>query len=293
MRYSVTIVPTDQSIRIADFARAVEERGFDGLWVPDHTHVPTSRASPYPLGGDLPERYKRNLEPLVALGMAAAVTSMIRLGTGVLLPALRDPIVMAKALATLDQQSGGRVVAGVGFGWNLEEIADHGVDPAARRGRMREHILAMRALWEREVASFEGRHVSFPESWSWPKPTQSPLPVLIGGAPTRLVFEHVVDYAQGWVAMGGHGLAEAVARLRGRAAAAGRDPDGLQIVSFTSAQLSHPKIDALERAGATEIAFEVPSRTSAHVLACLDRMAEFVRARRSAIGDRLTVSVNQ
>jgi probable F420-dependent oxidoreductase len=284
VRYGVTIVPTDESIRMAEFARAVEERGFGGLWVPDHTHVPVRRDSPYPLGGELPEQYRRNLEPLVALGIAAAVTTTIRLGTGVLLPALRDPIVTAKALATLDQQSGGRLAVGVGFGWNLEEVADHGVDPRTRRWRTREHVLAMRALWEREVAAFDGRHVRFPESWSWPKPVQRPLPVLVGGAPTELVFEHVVDYAQGWVAVGGHGLADAVTRLRAQASAAGRSPNSLEIVLFTSAEPSHSKIDALERAGVTEIAFAIPSHTSAEVLTSLDRMAEFVRARRQGHG---------
>ena len=148
MRYSVTMVATDRGLGIADVARAVEERGLDGLWVPDHTHIPVSRQTPYPLGGELPERYQRNLDPLVALAMAAAVTSLIRVGTGVLLAAQRDPIVTAKALATIDQQSGGRLAVGVGYGWNLEEMRDHGVDPATRRARLREHVLAMRRLWE-------------------------------------------------------------------------------------------------------------------------------------------------
>ena len=161
MRYSVAFVATDRGPGIAGAAVAVEERGFDGLWLPDHTHIPVSRQTPYPLGGELPEHYTRVLDPLAGLAMAAAVTGRIKIGTGVLLPAQRDPIVTAKALATIDHQSRGRLVVGVGYGWNAEEMRDHGVDPATRRDRAREHVLAMRTLWEDEVASYHGRHVRF------------------------------------------------------------------------------------------------------------------------------------
>jgi probable F420-dependent oxidoreductase len=279
MRYSVTMVATDHALGIVDLARAVEERGLDGLWIPDHTHTPVSRRSPYPLGGELPERYKRNLDPLVCLAMAAAVTSRIRIGTGVLLPAQRDPIVTAKALATIDDQSGGRLVVGVGYGWNIEEMRDHGVDPVTRRGRAREHVLAMRRLWEDEVAGYCGRHVDISPSWSWPKPVQRPLPVLIGGAPTPKVFAHVAEFGQGWIAVGAHGVAEAVPLLREQVAAAGRAPDDLEIISFTTAQTVHDKIDALERAGATEVGFDVHPGDGATVLGVLDRLAAFVAER--------------
>ncbi|HZC11093.1 MAG TPA: LLM class F420-dependent oxidoreductase, partial [Mycobacterium sp.] len=257
MRYSVTLVATDRGSRVADIARAVEELGLDGLWIPDHTHIPVSRDSPYPLGGELPERYRRNLEALSAVAMAAAATSRIRVGTGVLLAALRDPIVTAKALATIDQQSGGRVAVGVGYGWNREEMADHGVDPATRRARTREHVLAMRNLWECEIACYKGRFVSIASSWSWPKPAQRPLPVLVGGAPSRVVFEHVAEFGAGWIPVGGHDMSDAVARLRDRVAVAGRDPDSLEVIPFTSAATDPAKVDALQRAGATEIAFDI------------------------------------
>lgn len=281
VRYSVTIVATDRSLGIVEVARAVEERGLDGLWFPDHTHIPVDRRSPYPLGGDLPERYKRNLDPLICLAMAAAVTSRIRIGTGVLLPAQRDPIVTAKSLATIDDQSGGRLVVGVGYGWNIEEMRDHGVDPATRRGRAREHMLAMRRLWEEEVASFSGRHVGFAPSWSWPKPVQRPLPVLVGGAPSPKLFAHVAEFGQGWVPLGGHGLADAIPRLRERVAAAGRNPDGLEIVPFTTAEATHGKLDAFERAGATEVAFDVQPGDGPTVRGVLDRLAAFVAERRT------------
>jgi probable F420-dependent oxidoreductase len=284
LRYSVTMVATDRCLAIADLARAAEERGLDGLWVPDHTHIPVSRQTPYPLGGELPERYQRNLDPLASLAMAAAVTSRIRVGTGVLLAAQRDPIVTAKALATIDHQSGGRLAVGVGYGWNLEEMRDHGVDPATRRERVREHVLAMRQLWEEEVAGFQGRHVAFGPSWSWPKPVQRPLPVLVGGAATPTVFAHIAEFGQGWVPTGGRPLADGVPRLREVVAEAGRDPDDLEIIPFvTAAQADHRRIDALERAGATEIAFDILPGNGKTVRGELDRLAELIAQRQALI----------
>ncbi|MCU1486511.1 MAG: class F420-dependent oxidoreductase [Actinomycetia bacterium] len=280
MRFSVTMVPTDLGIPVAALARAVEERGLDGLWFPDHTHIPVSRTTPYPLGGDLPARYHRILEPVVALAMAASSTDRIRLGTGILLVGQRDPIVTAKALATIDQQSGGRVAVGVGYGWNVEEMVDHGVDPRTRRARVREHVLAMRRLWEDEVATYDGAFVTFAPSWSWPKPVQGPLPVLVGGAPTDATFRHVAELGQGWIPTGGHGLAEAVPRLRDHLEAAGRDPLAVEIVPFTTGELSHDKVDRLEAAGATEVAFDVPPLAASEVLPILDGIATFATARR-------------
>jgi probable F420-dependent oxidoreductase len=281
VRFSVTLVATDRGPRVAEIARAVEELGLDGLWIPDHTHIPVSRDSSYPLGGELPSRYCHNLETLSALAMAAAATSRIRVGTGVLLAAQRDPIVTAKALATIDQQSGGRVSVGVGYGWNREEMADHGVDPASRRAHTREHVLAMRNLWEHEIASYEGRFVSLAPSWSWPKPAQSPLPVFVGGAATPVVFDHVAEFAQGWIPVGGHGLSDAVTRLRDRVALAGRDPNALEIIPFISAATDPAKVDALQRAGATEIAFDISAEHHAHTRRALDSVAALVVQRRA------------
>ena len=281
MRYSVTMVATDAGLPIADVARAVEECGLDGLWLPDHTHIPVSRQTPYPLGGGLPERYRRTVDPLTALAMAAAVTSRIRIGTGVLLAAQRDPIVTAKALATIDQQSGGRLAVGVGYGWNLEEMRDHGVDPVTRRARLREHVLAMRRLWEDEEAAFDGQHVRFAPSWSWPKPDQRPLPVLIGGAATATVFAHIAEFGQGWVPTGGRPLADGVPRLREAVADAGRDPGTLEIIPFlTAAQADHRRIDALAKAGATELAFDIQPGDGTTIRGELGRLAELIRQRR-------------
>jgi probable F420-dependent oxidoreductase len=281
MRYSVTMVATDRALRITDVARAVEERGLDGLWLPDHTHIPVARRTPYPLGGELPERYRRTLDPLTSVAMAAAVTSRIRVGTGVLLAAQRDPIVTAKALATIDDQSGGRLVVGVGYGWNLEEMRDHGVDPATRRARAREHVLAMRRLWEDEAASYGGKYLSFAPSWSWPKPVQRPLPLLVGGAATPTVFAHIAEFGQGWVPTGGRALAAGVPRLRELVAAAGRDPGRLEVIPFVTAPADQHRIDALEQAGATEIAFDIQPGDGPTVRGALDRLAALVSRRRA------------
>lgn len=280
MRFSATLVPTDIGPRVVDVARDVEVHGLDGLWLPDHTHIPTSRRTPYPLGGPLPERYRRNLDTLTALAMAAAVTSRIRVGTGVLLAAQRDPIVTAKALATIDQQSGGRLAVGVGYGWNREEMLDHGVEPDTRRARTREHVLAMRQLWEHAVAEYSGPFVSYSASWSWPKPAQRPLPVMVGGSPTSTVFEHISEFGAGWIPVGGRALADGVRRLREHVAEAGRDPDTLEVIPFTSRAVDHSKVDALQRAGATEIAFDISAEGESATRRALDRIAHLVAERR-------------
>ena len=171
MRFGVTIFATDQSMPVVDLARAAEERGFDSVWIPEHTHIPTSRRTPPPTGdAELAEEYKRCLDPLVALGAAATATTTLRLGTGILLAAQREPIVTAKAVATLDHLSGGRAALGVGFGWNEDELEHHGVSMRERRDVARERVLAMQALWADDEASFEGEHVRVSASWSGPKP---------------------------------------------------------------------------------------------------------------------------
>lgn len=221
MRFGITMFSTDLSMEVPALAVAAEERGFDSLYLPEHTHIPVSRRTPPPTGdAELAEEYKRTLDPFVALAGAATVTTTIRLGTGVALPAQREPIVTAKAVATLDQLSGGRFALGVGFGWNEDELADHGVAMADRRAVCREHVLAMQALWADDVAGFEGEHLRISPSWSWPKPVQRPgVPVLVGGGAGPKLFAHVAEYGTGWIPIGGSGLAEAIPRLprhRGR-----------------------------------------------------------------------------
>jgi probable F420-dependent oxidoreductase len=284
MRYGVTMFATDVSIDVVELARAVEERGLDSLWLPEHTHIPTSRVTPHPSGAELPDKYRRSLDPLVALAAAANATTALRLGTGILLAAQRDPIVTAKAVASLDLLSGGRVALGVGFGWNVEEMADHGVVYAERRARAREHVLAMQALWRDDEASFSGRFVQFPSSWSWPKPTQRDaagrpaVPVVIGGAAGPTLFAHAAEYADGWMPIGGSGLAAALPSLRDALAAAGRDPAAFEVVPYAVIP-DHGKLDHYEDVGVTETVFDLPSAPRDDVLPVLDRYAALVAER--------------
>ena len=279
MRYGVTIFATDQSIDVVELARAVEERGLDSQWLPEHTHIPVGRRTPYPGGGELPEEYRRCLDPLVALTAAAAATTTLRVGTAILLVAQREPIVTAKALASLDLLSGGRLAVGIGFGWNQDEMEDHGVDYRRRRDHGREHILAMRRLWEDEVASFEGEFVHLSPSWAWPKPVRQPLPVLVGGAAGPTLFSHIAEYAQGWIPIGGRGLTETVPELRRVVEEAGRDPSTLEIVPV--AVVPDPgKLDHYEEVGVTEVVFGLPSAPRDVVLPVLDKQAALVAERR-------------
>lgn len=284
MRYGVTMFATDVSIDVVELAREVEARDLDSLWLPEHTHIPTSRRTPHPSGAELPDKYKRSLDPLVALAAAATATSGLRLGTGILLPAQRDPIVTAKAVASLDHVSGGRVALGVGFGWNEDEMADHGVDYAERRAVAREHVLAMQALWHHDEAEFAGEHVTFSRSWSWPKPAQQDragrpaVPVLMGGGAGPKLFAHAVEYADGWMPIGGAGLSEALPKLRAALEEAGRDPEHFEIVPFAAVP-EHGKLDHYQALGVTETVFDLPSAPRDEVLPILDRFAEMVAQR--------------
>lgn len=282
MRYGVTMFATDQSIGIVELARAVEERGLDSLWLPEHTHIPASRRTPYPASPDgiLPEEYRRCLDPFVALSAAATATTSLRVGTGILLIAQRDPIVTAKEVASIDLVSGGRFSLGIGYGWNVDEMEDHGVTYGTRREIAREHVLAMRALWTDDEATFDGEFVQLPPSWSWPKPVQpGGPPVLIGGAAGPKLFNHIADYADGWIPIGGRGLTEMLPKLREAFAAAGRDPATINCTPFAS--IPDPgKLDHYDSIGVTECVFALPSAPADVVLPLLDKQAAIVADRR-------------
>ncbi len=191
---------TDESIGPHDLGRLVEQHGFESLFVPEHTHMPVERTIPHPLGY-LREEHKRTLDPLVALTAAATATTRLRVGTGILLVPQHDPIVLAKAIASLDLVSNGRVLFGVGAGWNVDEMRNHGTDPATRFASMRERVLAMRAIWTEDEPEFHGEHVDFDRIWSWPKPVQRRLPVLMGGTGAK-ALDRVLDYCDGWAPFG-------------------------------------------------------------------------------------------
>src|SRR3954465_9681117 len=222
MHLGVALFATDLTSDVRDVARAAEDAGFESLFVAEHTHIPTSRRTPYPMGGDLPDEYARTMEPFIALTAAAAVTERLRLGTGVCLVVERDPIVTAKEVSSLDVLSGGRVILGVGAGWNVEELADHGVDFNDRWDVLRGRVELMQALWVNDEASYDGKHARLEPSWQWPKPVQSPVPVYVGGGGRR-AMQLAVDLGGDWLPMPSTvKLVDRLATLRDVAAAAGR-----------------------------------------------------------------------
>jgi probable F420-dependent oxidoreductase len=273
MRLGITTFVTDYTIDIVTLGRAVEERGFSSLYLAEHTHIPTSRATPAPTGdAELGMAYSHLTDPFVSLAAAAAVTSTITLGTGISLVAQHDPIVLAKQVATLDNLCAGRFVLGVGFGWNREEMASHGVDYARRREVVRETVLLMKALWRDDEASFEGEHVQLESSWQWPKPVRRDVPILIGGAAGPKLFAAVCDYADGWIPIGGAGLTKALPELRAQFEAAGRDPATLRCVPFGSIP-DEGKLAHYELLGIDEVVLRINEGDTDAVLRRLDRAA--------------------
>lgn len=281
MRTAVTIFLTDETIAPVRLARELEARGFAGLYLPEHTHIPVERTTPYPAGGDLPREYGRTLDPFVALGQAAAVTEGLGLGTGITLVAQHDPIDLAKQIATLDHLSGGRLTLGVGFGWNVEEAADHGVRWRSRRELTRDRMALMRALWADEPTAYEGEFGSVRASSAYPKPVQKPRgPVagprtLVGGAAGPKLFAHITEYADGWMPIGGRGLTESLPVLRSVWADAGRDPAALQVVPYAVFP-SPGKLAHYAELGIEEVVVQLPPAGEAEVLGVLDAYAEYL-----------------
>ncbi len=273
---------TDRSMAVADFARAAAERGFDAVLLPEHTHIPLSTRSPYPGGGDLPERYRHTLDPYVALSVVAAQTSL-KIGTCVSLVAQHDPIALAKTIATLDFISGGRFSLGVGYGWNVPELANHGRDAAKRRAIVREHVALMRALWQDTEAEFHGDHASLSPSWAWPKPVQRPsVPVLLGCQLTPRGCGEITGWADGWIGFSGDldAFAAQVTVLRSRWAGAGRAAAGplirpmLGIVDDDTLRRSFERFSVL---GVDQVVLDLQSVDDG-ILAVLDRYAAALAA---------------
>ena len=261
MRLGLMMFPTDRGIQPMELAREAEARGFDSLWFPEHSHIPISRRTPW--GGragapPLPEEYWRTHDQFVALTAAAAVTTTLRLGTGITLVAQRDPVWLAKEVASLDVISGGRLLFGIGYGWNHEEMESHGVDIGHRRAVVREKVLACKALWTQEEAEFHGKYVNIEPSWSWPKPVQFPNPpIYVGCSPSDLHFRHIVEYGDVWMPIEGRWpIEEQVDRVASRSPkTAGRDPASLSLgiyaakpdaaTSRSSSATSVPRLAAL------------------------------------------------
>lgn len=272
---------TDESIPVVSLAVEAEARGFGSLFVPEKTHLPVSRRTPWP-GGELPETYKRTYDPFVALAAAAAVTDTIKLGTGICMAVARDPIITAKEVASLDALSGGRFVFGIGYGWNAEEIEDHGVPFHDRAQVLREKVLAMKAIWSNDEAVYDGLHVSFEPTWSWPKPNQHPNPpILMGSRASPANFRDIADYCDGWMPIEHFGKTlDMLPALRAAFEESGRDPDDAQ-VSVMLPFVDHAALDHYADAGIERLILPLPSAAAGEVLPVLDEYAPLVHRYRA------------
>ena len=275
MKIGICMFATDYAIRIDDLAREVEARGFESLFVPEHTHIPTSRRSPWPGGPNLPREYWHTLDPFVSLMAAAAATENLRVGTGICLLPEHDPIVTAKEIASLDLLSNGRVDVGIGAGWNAEEMENHGTEFATRFRVMSERARVMKTLWTEEEPEFHGEFTDFDPVWSYPKPVQKPNPPILIGGESAHTLRRVVDFGDGWLprARGGFDPHEGVGRLRAVADAAGRDMSTLTINVF-GAPSDAAVLDLYREAGIHRAILSVPSEAPDVVLPLLDRHAK-------------------
>jgi probable F420-dependent oxidoreductase len=275
MELGVSMFPTEYAIRVDELARELEARGFESLCLPEHTHIPASRRTPFPSGGELPREYSHTLDPFVALTAAAAATRQLKVGTGVCLVIEHDPIVLAKVVASLDLLSDGRFLFGVGAGWNAEEMENHGTAFPTRYRVMRERVLAMKTIWTQEAPAFHGEFVRFDPIWSYPKPVQRPHPPILLGGETHHTLDRVVEWGDGWFPRGRVGVDTILAGLvdlRARASRAGRDPRSLSTSVF-AAQPDAAGLGRLAEAGVTRALFRLPSEGRDSVLPLLDRLA--------------------
>jgi probable F420-dependent oxidoreductase len=280
MQFGLSMFLTDETIAPVELGRAAEDAGFEALFVPEHTHIPASRESPWPGGDELPREYSHTLDPFVALSAIAATTERLRVGTGIALIVERDPITLAHEAASLDHISGGRFELGVGAGWNFEEMRNHGTDPGMRFRVMRERVLAMREIWTHGEASYHGEFVAFDRIWSWPKPVQRPhLPVLVGGTGPR-VLDRVLEYGDAWFPnlRDLDELAARIAELQRRAADAGRER--IPITYFGLRDADDEKLDKLAAAGVDRVLLMLPPADADETLPRVERYAELAARHR-------------
>jgi probable F420-dependent oxidoreductase len=277
MQFGIAIFATEYAISPDELAREIEQRGFESIWFPEHTHIPASRRTPWPGGGELPREYWHTYDPFIALTAAASATTQLRLGTGVCLVIERDPIVTAKEVATLDRLSNGRVIFGIGGGWNAEEMENHGTDYKRRWRLLRERTLAMKQIWTEDEAEFHGEFVNFDPIWSFPKPVQKPHPPILMGGDGATTFDRVIEFCDGWMPIGFRlvNVEEKIAALRRRAEEADRDPSSISVTIF-AAKPERKALEDLERAGVERAIFYVPSDGRDKVLPVLDRYLQVI-----------------
>ena len=280
MEFGALMFFTEYAIPATEFAQALEARGFESVWAPEHSHIPTSRKSPWPGGGELPKVYYEAMDPFVSLTAAAVATKTLKVATGVCLVQQRDPIQTAKLVASIDQISGGRFLFGVGGGWNAEEMADHGTEFRTRFKLVRERIEAMKEVWTKTKADYHGEMVDFPEMMAWPKPVQKPHPpILVGGAFPQAA-RRAVRYGDGWAPIAGRGpdgdVDELLPRFHQMLSEAGRDPQSVPVTLFgvpeDADRLARYRDKAIAR-----VVVMLPSANSDAILPTLDRWAELIR----------------
>ena len=279
MEIGLSIFPTDSSIHPVRLAKEAEARGFESLFFIEHTHIPASRKTPYPLGGELPSIYWQSYDPFVALAQAAAVTTQLRVGTGICLVPEHHPLALAKRIASLDALSNGRFIFGIGAGWNAEELENHGIAFKDRWAVTREYVLAMKEVWTKKDAAFRGKHVSFDAVWSEPKPVQKPHPPILIGASSVQAIERVAEYADGWMPiMGSCDMKERLAQLEKACAKRGRDHRKLDISVF-AAPTAPGELDKLAKLGVKRVILPLPTEDESKILAILDRYAPLIANR--------------
>lgn len=278
MKYGVTIFPTDYAMPPADLARALEERGFESFWVAEHSHIPASRESPWPGGPELPKMYYDTMDPFVALTAAAMATTTLKVGTGIALVIQRDVIHTAKSVASLDLVSGGRFLFGIGAGWNLEEMRDHGTDPDRRFGLMRESIEAMKAIWTEKIPEYHGDQIDFDAMYQYPKPVQKPHPPIHVGGGFPGGMKRAVRYGDGWIPIGGRDNDDFPAQMKAlddECARVGRDRNEIEVTLF-GAPPKRELLDELEAQGLDRAIFAAPPAPADELLPRLDKWAGLI-----------------
>ena len=280
MEFGLRMLPTEYSMSVVELGRAAEERGFGSLFVPEHTHIPVSRRTPFPSGGELPREYAHSLDPFVALAAVAATTSRLRIGMGICLVVERDPITLAKEVASLDYLSGGRLLFGIGAGWNREEMQNHGTDPARRWDILRERLAALKEIWTHDEAEYHGDYVDFDPIWQWPKPIQRPHPPILVGGDAAGILPRVVEYGDEWLPhprRGPAALARRINELTVLAAEAGRGPIPVSLYGLP-VDTERGLLEAYQELGIKRCIFTLPSAGRDQVLPLLDRAAKLVAA---------------
>ena len=276
MEFGAMMFTTDYSIRPDDLARLLEDRGFESMWVPEHTHIPASRRSPWPGGPELPRDYWHTYDPFIALTAAASVTTTIKLGTGICLMIERDPITTAKEVASLDMLSNGRFLFGIGGGWNAEEMEDHGTNYRRRWRLLRENILAMKEIWAQEEAEFHGDYVNFNKMWAYPKPLQKPHPPIIMGGDGNTTFDRVVEYCDGWMPIDAllTNPEAMIRKLQGILKDWGRDPTQINLSVFCQTNRDIDSIKRYQDAGFTRAIIALPNRDRETILGFIHQYIE-------------------